>query len=178
MTSNYNKTIMVKIESVYSLYYTEFQFLCLSIFTLNQCLFLIIIFCVKTYMILNDFRPESEFLSRHCNLLYPNNLDKLKISYRRWKHWEIFYFPNTYRVDNLDSCENVLFDKTVKRLLLKSLNQKKFNDKSTIYIKLYFFTYNLVSDLRWFSLSALIVMISFTSKYLQNPPIQYYNMEL
>lgn len=31
---------------------------------------------IYTYMILNDFRPDSEFLSRHCNLLYPNSLKK------------------------------------------------------------------------------------------------------
>lgn len=30
----------------------------------------------------------------------------------------------TYKVDNLDNCENVLFDKTAKWLLLKSLYLK------------------------------------------------------
>lgn len=40
--------------------------------------------------------------------------------------WHLFLFA-TYRVDSFDSWENVLFDKTVKWLLLKSLKKKKKN---------------------------------------------------
>lgn len=38
------------------------------------------------------------------------------------------------------------------------------------------YSYSLVSDLRWFNLSTLIEVISFTSKYLQNNNIQLYRI--
>lgn len=46
-----------------------------------------------------------------------------------WLYLFLFFsikFPFvTYKVDSLDNCENVLFDKTVNWLLLKSLKKKK-----------------------------------------------------
>lgn len=41
-------------------------------------------------------------------------------------------FFATYSVDSFDNCENVLFDKTIKWLLLKSLNN---NNNNYYYIK-------------------------------------------
>lgn len=46
----------------------------------------------------------------------------------------MIFFLATYRVDSLDNCENVLFDKTIKWLLLKSLNKNNNNDKYGINI--------------------------------------------